>query len=217
MPGYRSLQLMACLVLAESVPADGRVLVLGAGGGAELEIFAKLQPRWRFVAVDPSPPMLSQAKLRMAAIGASDRVEWVEKPLSQAPQRRFDGATCLLTLPFLPDNGVRLDGLRHIRSCLREGAPLVLAHLAFDPRGPLAKKSQERYASFALASGAAPELVTQALEHMLSRLSLVSREREVELLTSAGFQDAEEFYRSFDWTGWASYAGGAAWPYCCAD
>lgn len=208
---------MALLLLTESVPADGRVLILGAGGGAELEVFAKLQPGWRFVAVDPSAPMLSQAKMRMAAIGASERVEWVEKPLSQAPQGPFDGATCLLTLPFLPDNGVRLDGLRHIRSCLREGAPLVLAHLAFDPRGPLAKKSQKRYASFALASGAAPELVSQTIEQMLSGLSLVSREREVELLASAGFQDAEEFYRSFDWTGWVSYAGGAAWPYRFAD
>ncbi|MBX3166640.1 MAG: class I SAM-dependent methyltransferase [Candidatus Eremiobacteraeota bacterium] len=205
-PGYRSLQIMACVLLAESLGPAGRVLVLGAGGGAELEVFTRLQPDWRFVAVDSSPLMLARAKQRMAAIGATERVEWSEASLSQAPVEEFDGATCLLTLPFLPDDGTRLRSLRHVRSCLRTRAPLVTAHLAFDPKGPGAERSQKRYADFALASGADPELVAQAQKQMLSGLTLLSPERERELLRKAGFAKTEIFYRGFDWTGWVSYA-----------
>ena len=38
-PGYEVMQRMAAQLLAERVPADGEVLVLGAGGGLELEAF----------------------------------------------------------------------------------------------------------------------------------------------------------------------------------
>jgi hypothetical protein len=38
-PGFHALQQMTALLLAESVPHDGRVLVLGAGGGLELKVF----------------------------------------------------------------------------------------------------------------------------------------------------------------------------------
>ncbi len=36
-PGFLALQQMSRLLLAERVPAQGRVLVLGAGGGLELK------------------------------------------------------------------------------------------------------------------------------------------------------------------------------------
>ena len=46
-PGFQHLQRMAALLLAERVDANGRVLVLGAGGGHELKAFAEFQPGWR--------------------------------------------------------------------------------------------------------------------------------------------------------------------------
>jgi len=53
-PGFADLQKMTRLLLAETAPADGRVLVVGAGGGLELKAFAQAEPGWRFVGVDPS-------------------------------------------------------------------------------------------------------------------------------------------------------------------
>ena len=47
-PGYAGMQQMAMLLLAERVPVNGRVLVLGAGGGLELKAFAEAQPDWTF-------------------------------------------------------------------------------------------------------------------------------------------------------------------------
>lgn len=39
-PGFHGLQQMTTVLLAEAVPRDGHVLVLGAGGGLELKAFA---------------------------------------------------------------------------------------------------------------------------------------------------------------------------------
>ena len=52
-PGLHALHRMAHLLLAEHAPDDGRILVLGAGGGLELRAFANARPGWRFVGVDP--------------------------------------------------------------------------------------------------------------------------------------------------------------------
>lgn len=40
-PGFAGLQCMAMLLLAERSPGNARVLVLGAGGGLELKVFAE--------------------------------------------------------------------------------------------------------------------------------------------------------------------------------
>lgn len=52
-PGPAALHRMTLLLLAERAPSDARVLVLGAGGGMELKVFAEGQPGWRFDGVEP--------------------------------------------------------------------------------------------------------------------------------------------------------------------
>lgn len=67
-PGWADMLRMAELLLAERVPAHGRVLVVGAGGGLELKRFAASHEGWRFVGVDPSREMLALAR---ATLGPS--------------------------------------------------------------------------------------------------------------------------------------------------
>ena len=50
-PGFAGLQRMTSMLLAERVPAEGKVLVLGAGGGLELKTLADDHPGWSFVGV----------------------------------------------------------------------------------------------------------------------------------------------------------------------
>ena len=64
-PGYDSLLPMVRILLAERVPADGRVLAVGAGGGLELEDMALAHQGWRFDGVGPSQPMLGLAAQRL--------------------------------------------------------------------------------------------------------------------------------------------------------
>ena len=64
---------MACMLIgALGHGTAARVLVAGAGGGAKEVITAgKLEPAWRFVAVDPSQPMLDLAVARLSLARAT--------------------------------------------------------------------------------------------------------------------------------------------------
>src|SRR3546814_13962412 len=90
---------MTGLLLAERVPADAHILVLGAGGGSEMKAMADAYPGWRFTGVDPAGPMLDLAAEVMGA--DAGRADMVEGYIDDAPAGPFDGATCLLTLHFL--------------------------------------------------------------------------------------------------------------------
>jgi tRNA (cmo5U34)-methyltransferase len=129
-PGYDSLLRMSRILLAERVPANGRVLVVGAGGGLELEDMALAHPGWRFDGVDPSQPMLDLAAQRLQSAGvAGDRVALHRGYVQSAPAGPFDGATCLLTFHFVPREE-RVPMAAEIRRRLKPGAPLVVAHLS---------------------------------------------------------------------------------------
>ncbi|HEX4023973.1 MAG TPA: class I SAM-dependent methyltransferase [Steroidobacteraceae bacterium] len=98
-PGFTHLQRMTTLLLAERVPKGGRVLVLGAGGGLELKVFAEAHPDWRLDGVDPSDEML---KLADATLGSrASRVHMHLGYIDAAPDGPFDAATCLLTMHFI--------------------------------------------------------------------------------------------------------------------
>lgn len=199
MPGYADVQRMAAVLLAEHVPENGTIMVLGAGGGLEMKVFAEMQPRWRFVGIDPAPEML---KLARATLGREEaRAEWVEGYIDDAPARAFDGAACLLTLHFLPAPE-RLRTLREIRARLAPGAPFVAAHSSF-PQAPGDRETWlHRYAAFAIAKGADPTQAEQAAKAVGANLDLLDPEADADLLRQAGFRDVELFYAAFTWRGW---------------
>ncbi|WP_408952202.1 class I SAM-dependent methyltransferase [Lysobacter sp. Hz 25] len=201
-PGFHALQQMARLLLAESVPHDGQVLVLGAGGGLELKVFAEAQPEWRFVGVDPSSEML---KLASATLGPlASRVELVEGYIDTAPEGPYDGATCLLTLHFLPAEQ-RLHTLIELRRRLKPGTPLIVAHHSF-PQGEKQKtRWLSRYAAFAAASGIPAADAGNAIAAIGSRLPALSPEQDLALLQEAGFDEVELFYAGFTFKGWVAY------------
>lgn len=61
-PGFADLHRMTAILLAERIPDDARILVLGAGGGLELRALADAHPGWTFLAVDPAVAMLDEAR-----------------------------------------------------------------------------------------------------------------------------------------------------------
>ncbi|MGE8144069.1 class I SAM-dependent methyltransferase [Pseudomonas frederiksbergensis] len=201
-PGFESLQRMTTLLLRESVPTTGRVLVLGAGGGLELKKFADAQPQWRFVGVDPSAEML---KLAAATLGAlAERVELHEGYIDTAPEGPFDGATCLLTLHFIPAQE-RLRTLKEIWRRLSPGAPLIVAHHSF-PQSPDEKaRWLKRYAAYAVDSGVPAADAERAIAAISSQLPVLSPEEDESLLRSAGFEAVEVFYTGFTFKGWLAY------------
>lgn len=203
-PGFEAMHRMAVQLISESAPADGRVLVLGAGGGLELKAFVSARPGWRLVGVDPSATMLAQAKLTLGA--DAGKVDLVEGYIADAPQGPFDGATCLLTLHFLPDDGAKLDALRDIRSRLKPGGRFALVDSCIDRHAPDVQSRLDRYARYALASGFDQELVDKIVDDIGTKLNAVTAAREEELLCEAGFVDIDLFYAGLSWRGWIASA-----------
>lgn len=204
-PGFHALQQMTTLLLAEHVPEDGHVLVLGAGGGLELKVFAEAQPGWRFLGVDPSAEMLKLAEATLGPL--APRVQFVEGYIDDAPDTAFDGATCLLTLHFLPAEQ-RLHTLREVRRRLKPGSPLIVAHHSIPQAKGEKLRWLQRYAAFSVSSGIVwpdSKNAIEVIEAIDARLPVLSPEQDVALLQEAGFESIELFYAGFTFRGWAAY------------
>ena len=203
-PGLHALHQMAGLLLRERVPADGRVLVLGAGGGLELRAFAEAWPQWHLLGIDPSAPMLELAVQTLGSLAS--RVELLEGTIDAAPPTEFDGAACLLTMHFLSIDE-RLHTLRELRRRLKPGAPLVMAHHSV-PDAPDEKlRWLGRHVAFMTSNSMPVANPATTIEAMASRLPLLSPEAEVDLLEQAGFARHALFYAAFTFKGWIAYAG----------
>lgn len=201
-PGLRDLHRMAAVLLAEGAPAaDARMLVLGAGGGLELKALADARPEWQFDGVDPSAQMLHLARQTLGPLAA--RVRWHEGLIDSAPPGPFDGATCLLTLHFLPQDE-RLRTLQALHQRLRPGARLVVTHhsLAYDGADP--DRWLRRNAAFAAPPGATAAPDTASFAAMKQRLPVLTPQQDAGLLAEAGFMDVELFYAAFSFKGWVA-------------
>ena len=202
-PGYASLHRMVSLLLAERTPADGRVLILGAGGGQELRALAEAHSGWSFDGVDPSADMLQLAE---QVVGPHHgRVRLHEGYVSDAPEGLFDAATCILTFHFIPRDQ-RLETLKHVRRRLKVGAPFVLVHLSFPQTEPERSTWINRHVAFGLPNGAKPAHVESARQAIRSKLTILAPEEEVAMLRDAGFSDASLFYAGLSIKGWVTYA-----------
>jgi tRNA (cmo5U34)-methyltransferase len=201
-PGFLALQQMTLQLIEERVAEDARVLVLGAGGGLELKVFAEAHPGWRFVGVDPSAEMLKLTALTLGPL--LPRADLHEGYIDSAHPGPFDAATCLLTLHFVqPDDRART--LSELWKRLKPGAPLVVAHHSF----PQTEKEKalwlSRYAAFATASGVPREKAGNAAATIASQLPVLSPEQDEALLNAAGFADISLFYAALTFRGWVAY------------
>src|SRR3546814_2624996 len=194
---------MTGLLLAERVPADAHILVLGAGGGSEMKAMADAYPGWRFTGSHPACPMLDLAAEVMGA--AAGRADMVEGYIDDAPAGPFDGATCLLTLHFL-QRDERVRTAAGIRARLKPGAPFVAAHGSFPQGADERDRWLDRYAAFAVASGGDPEQVAKGREAVATHVAMLSPEEDEAVLRAAGFTGVEAFYTAFTWRGWVGYA-----------
>lgn len=202
-PGWDDMQRMAALLVAERSPHDANVLVVGAGGGVELKVFAQRHAQWRFLGVDPSQPMLDLAEATLGPLMA--RVTLHHGVVETAPDGPFDAATCLLTMHFLTLDE-RKRTLAHIRRRLKPGAPYVMAHLSI-PRTPAEQALWiSRYVAWAISSGVDRESAQTAATAIAQRLPLLDPGEEETLLQEAGFAQVQLFYVGLAFRGWVAQA-----------
>lgn len=204
-PGYDASHAMAAVLLHDRIGEDGRILVVGAGGGVELSVFARECQGWTFTGVDPSGEMLRQAKVRLETIGASDRMSCVQGVVEDSPLGPFDAATAFLCLNFLPEDG-RLATFREIHVRLNPGAPFLMIGGCSDKNSTRFEDDLRVYAAFARRNGAPADVVERAVRMQRESVYYGLPEREVALLAEAGFGDIRLFYAGLWVFGWIARA-----------
>jgi tRNA (cmo5U34)-methyltransferase len=118
------------------LPDAARVLVAGAGTGAEARFLAPIFPRWRFTLVDPSAAMLDVGRRHAVAEGFADRCEFHAGLVSSLAAEPFDAATSVLVSHFLTDAAARQAYFAEIAARLKPGGLLFNADLCADPEHP---------------------------------------------------------------------------------
>ncbi|MBL1437458.1 MAG: class I SAM-dependent methyltransferase [Rhodobacteraceae bacterium] len=201
-PGFHDLQRMAALLLAENTEADAQILVLGAGGGLELKVFAEWNPDWAFIGVDPSAEMLDLAKKTVGPEAA--RMRFHKGYIDSAPLGPYDAATCILTLHFIPEDE-RLRTLVELRKRLKPGAALIVAHHSFPQAKEEKSKWLARYAAFAISNGVPAKNAEKAANAIGNQLPALSPKQDEALLRRAGFSNVSLFYAGLTFRGWIAF------------
>lgn len=206
-PGYDALHSMSGVMLAGTVPAEGRVLVVGAGTGAELLALGDAAPGWSFTACDPAAGMLAIAEDRIKDHPVADRCGLHACLCADLPDdaRDFDAATCLLVMHFLPDDGAKLALLKSIAARLKPGAPLILADMHETPDSPRHRLIMEGWMRWQRGNGIPAEEVEKGRRHVERDVHFVPLERLSALLDEAGFSPPEHFFQAFLFGGFIAW------------
>lgn len=203
--GYDACQDLAACMLAASLgdASSAKILVVGAGGTAqEIIAMASLEPGWRFMAVDPSQPMLDAARQQLEAKHLLDRTTLHLGQLEDLPaDASYDAATLIGVLHHLEGDEAKGEILRSIRAHLKPGAPLIVAgnHYAYASQPLLLAAWGQRWRQH----GATPDEVKAKLGKILQGADPPHSEAAVQkLLHDAGFGDATRFFSSLFWGAW---------------
>ena len=199
MPGFHDVHRMAGVLIREYAPPNAHVLVHGAGGGLELEAFARENPEWTFMGVDPAKPMLDEAKERLGEL--NERVTLHHGYAEDAPAGPFDAATSLLTLHFL-NAAERQKTVSEIVRRLKPGSPFVTAHCSFSQDSKHRDAWLARHREFAVASGIEAEEADNGRKDISDSLEVFDPESDEKILRDAGLSDVTLFYAAFTWRGW---------------
>lgn len=203
-PGYDVLQDTVASVLATRLPETARLLVAGAGTGAEIVRMGEAHPQWRFTAVDPSPEMLDRCRARVAAAGMNGRVEYVCERVEAMPEERtFDAATSLLVTHFIEGEAAKRRYFRNLADRLTPGAPLVWADL-YRPEDDAAFRALWAAWRETMSTQMAADEVERTFERIEEGISFVSPPALERIVTNAGFAPPTQIYQHLLWGAWMS-------------
>lgn len=192
-PGYAGLHRLNTAVL-HTLPADARILLIGAGTDTELLALADGRPHYAFTALDPSLAMLEQAKPKTARL--PNAVCWHHGLLEELPDAPgYDAALCLFVMHFLPDMTEKSALLRQAARRLKPGTPLLLADLAARLDG------QTEYLLCHARTQGLPESELDLLHKRLRQEFFPLSPDELDALAkTCGFEAPEPYWQSLGFT-----------------
>lgn len=202
-PAYQDLHAMTLAHLQHALPKEAHVLIAGAGTGTELAYFSQTCAQWHFTGVDPSAGMLALARERLAAQDKPARVTLETGYVSDlSADLRFDAATLLLVLHFVPDDGSKAALLQSIAARLKSDAPFIVADLCIDPNVPDLMERFAVWRHYEVLQGLPPKTAAEHTALASERIQYISEDRLRALLYEAGFAPPDLFYKGLLFSGW---------------
>ena len=190
-------------IVENETGSQGRVLVVGAGTGADAVRLCRSHPDLSVTGCDPSADMLAVARQKIAEEGLEDRILLKQGEVEDLPDNPlFDAAMMILVMHFVADGGGKKMLLDAIATRLKPGAPLVLADMFGDRNTPQFKKQEAVWRNLQLKAGADPQEVEKSIRHAAKDTHPITERRLSELLDEAGFEPITPFFRSLMFGGW---------------
>jgi tRNA (cmo5U34)-methyltransferase len=180
-----------------NLPADARILCVGAGTGLEIIYLAQRFPDWRFMAVDPSSHMLDVCRQRMQENGIADRCEFHVGYLDSLPQgESFDAVTSLLVSQFILAKEERTRYFRNIAERLKPRGLLVNADLASDTKSDLYESLIAVWLRLMKGADIAPEMIENFRTTYSRDVAVLPADEVSGIIQSGGFEQPVLFFQS---------------------
>lgn len=205
-PGLDAIYQLAHALIASRGQEAPQVLVVGAGGGREMEEFRNNDAIGGITAIDPSALNLQTARDVVVSPSALPQVRFIVGNVDDLPNgETFDIVTSLLVMHHLPDNGAKLDYLRGLRNRLASGGRLIHADVCFDESEDFDRLTPA-FRAHADIFGVSEDAVRLELD-AIPNLSVISGDRTSVLFSQAGLTEPKEVCRTLWYRCWVSTGG----------
>lgn len=191
-----ALHLLLTAVFA-SLPADARIVCVGAGTGHELEYLAMRFPHWTFAVVEPAGAMLEICRHKAAQGGFESRCQFHQGYLDTlANDEPFTAATCFLVSQFILDQKARADFFRTIACRLVPGGIMASSDLAADVDSRDYDALLQTWLNLMSTAGVPAAGLEQMRAAYAKDVAILPPAQVADILRSGGFAEPVQFYQA---------------------
>lgn len=202
-PGLDAMYRLVHALVANHAGDAPDVLVVGAGGGREIEALGGCNAVGRITAIDPSVRNLDTARDTAGTLAPSLDVRFVVGTTNDIPDcDAFDVVTSLLVMHHLLDDGAKLAYLKGLRNKLAPGGRLIHADVCFDEIDEF-ERLVPIYLAHADIVGVSVDATRLELD-AIPKLPVISGRRTRALFAEAGLTAPFEVFRSLWYRCWTS-------------